>query len=196
MMLLWIFLNHLFHLCIYAHTAHTHTTQNINFEHISLEDGLSQNNVYWILQDYKGFMWIGAWYRGLNRYDGFNIKFYLPDPADSTSLLGSRVYIIFSDSKNNLWIGTDKGLNLYNREKDNFIHFKHTDIPNGFTSVTSIEEDKNGILWIATSDHGLIKFDLKADKFTHIPLKINRSSYGIEYFSKNSIYSCLNVFFL
>ncbi len=41
----------------------------MQFSHVSLKDGLSQNNVQSILQDSKGYMWF-ATESGLNRYDG------------------------------------------------------------------------------------------------------------------------------
>src|SRR3989304_6905214 len=96
----------------------------LQFRYITTNEGLSENNTASICQDHQGFIWIGTWYNGVNRYDGFDIKPYLFDPLDTNSLNGDRVFVILSDSKNNLWIGTDKGLNLYNREKDNFIRFR------------------------------------------------------------------------
>lgn len=48
---------------------------NIHFEQISLERGLSQSTVYCILQDKQGYMWIGT-EDGLNRYDGYGFKVY------------------------------------------------------------------------------------------------------------------------
>ena len=43
----------------------------VQFEHITIEDGLSQNTVISILQDSKGFLWLGT-RNGLNKYDGYN----------------------------------------------------------------------------------------------------------------------------
>ena len=44
-------------------------SQDIKFEHISVEQGLSDGKVFCILQDSKGFMWFGT-ADGLNKYDG------------------------------------------------------------------------------------------------------------------------------
>jgi len=51
----------------------TSYSQNIRFEQLSLDDGLSQSTVNVILQDHKGFLWVGT-EDGLNRYDGYNFK--------------------------------------------------------------------------------------------------------------------------
>ncbi len=167
MMLLWIFLNPLFHVCIYAHT-----TQNIDFDHISLEDGLSQNNVYWILQDYKGFMWFGT-EDGLNMYDGYKFKVFKPDPDNPHSISDGYIFSIFEDSSLTLWIGTGSGgLNRFDRETGRFKHYLHqVDNPNSlsYNCVTSIRECSKhpGKLWLGTRGGGLNKFDIKTETFTH-----------------------------
>lgn len=45
------------------------------FEHITIQEGLNDNQVYCIGQDKKGFMWVGT-PSGLHRFDGYNIKVY------------------------------------------------------------------------------------------------------------------------
>src|SRR6476661_10650132 len=57
----------------------------VQFEHLTIEDGLSQNAGLAIFQDSKGYLWIGS-QDGLNRYDGFNFKIYKHDPEDSSSI--------------------------------------------------------------------------------------------------------------
>ena len=44
--------------------------QNVRFEHLTINDGLSQGSVRRILRDKIGFMWFGT-QDGLNRYDGY-----------------------------------------------------------------------------------------------------------------------------
>ncbi len=55
-------------------------SQDIKFERISVEQGLSHSTVYCLLQDSKGFMWIGN-HRGLNRNNRNTYDFtrYFPD---------------------------------------------------------------------------------------------------------------------
>ena len=43
--------------------------KDLRVEHITQEQGLSSSNVYKIMQDDKGFIWIIT-SAGLNRYDG------------------------------------------------------------------------------------------------------------------------------
>ncbi|NIR50168.1 hypothetical protein GWO43_16825 [candidate division KSB1 bacterium] len=44
--------------------------EEVRFRHLTIDDRLSQNAVFAILQDHKGFMWFGT-KDGLNRYDGY-----------------------------------------------------------------------------------------------------------------------------
>jgi PAS domain S-box-containing protein len=142
---------------------------NIKFQHLTIEDGLSQSSVFSIIQDSQGFMWFGT-EDGLNKYDGYNFKIYRNDPDNPDSLTYSYVKVIFEDSSGNLWIGTyGGGLDKFDREKERFIHYKHESnkpytLTNNF--VTSIFEDKYGVLWVGT-EGGLNKFDKKKEKFVH-----------------------------
>ena len=42
---------------------------------------------------------------------------------DEFSLTNNSIEAIYEDKNNNLWIGTESGLNLYDRNKDRFIHY-------------------------------------------------------------------------
>ena len=64
--------------------------KDIRFTHLSTEQGLSQSRVDHMLQDRRGFIWIGT-YNGLNRYDGYRFKTYKPDPNNPNSLGGLLV---------------------------------------------------------------------------------------------------------
>ena len=59
--------------------------QNIKFDHLDINSGLSQNNVMCILQDKQGFMWFGT-RDGLNKYDGYKFTVYKNDVKDSNSI--------------------------------------------------------------------------------------------------------------
>ena len=68
--------------------------QHIKFEHLTIEDGLPQNTVFRVLQDSRGFLWVGT-ENGLCRYDGYSFKPYQYDPGDPSSLSHNRVFSFF-----------------------------------------------------------------------------------------------------
>ena len=74
----------------------------IRFDHLTSADGLSQDSVFAILQDRRGFMWFGT-QGGLNRYDGFRVTQYRHDPKKKNSLGNDFVQTLFEDSSGAIW---------------------------------------------------------------------------------------------
>lgn len=142
---------------------------SVQFEHISIESGLSQSSVLSIYQDKKGFLWF-ATYKGLNRYDGLRFKIYENDAKDPTSISKNNVEPICEDHLGYLWIGTEDGLNQFDRNTETFTTYKNDPAnPNSISAnfIRSIFEDKDGNLWIGTQEGGLNLFDRRKKEFRH-----------------------------
>jgi len=136
-------------------------TNNIRFEHLTVNDGLSSNTVNCIYQDSQGFMWFGT-AGGLSKYDGYNILIFSHDPKDSSSLSDNYVKAIQEDKHGNIWIGTSNGLNKLNPTTGNIEYFfNRMDNPNSLSSnnIMSLYIDKNDTIWIGT-DKGLNKLEI------------------------------------
>lgn len=146
---------------------------NIKFEHISIEQGLTQSNVQCIFQDREGFMWFGT-YDGLNKYDGYKIIPYRNNSDDTTSIADNYINTIYEDKSGTLWFGTrGGGLCMYDKRRDAFTTY------NGYTgflrsllsnNIKSILEDRHGNFWVGTAQ-GLYNFDRNTGKF--VPVNIN-----------------------
>ena len=141
--------------------------KQIRFEKISIENGLSQSTVTSIFQDSKGFIWLGT-EDGLNKYNGYEFIVYRHDPDDPRSISDNSIQSIHEDHNQVLWIGTNgKGLNRFDRGKEQFTHYRNDpDEPGSIPgdSVTSISNDASGRLWIGTSE-GLARFDDVSQEF-------------------------------
>ncbi|MBI3169508.1 MAG: GAF domain-containing protein, partial [Chloroflexi bacterium] len=142
--------------------------KNIRFEQISLEEGLSQSVVNVILQDRKGFLWVGT-DDGLNRYDGYNFKVFKPDTSDPFSLSDRSITDIVEDKDGKLWIATRMGgLNRYDPVSGKFSQYTHNEknsqsiISN---QITTLFVDENG-LWIGTNN-GIDFLDFDNYQFVH-----------------------------
>lgn len=134
-------------------------TPTVRFQHIGLEEGLSQNAVMHIVQDSTGFIWI-ATRDGLNRYNGYDLKVYRNDYEDSTSIYKNAIKCLKVDSKNRLWIAPENGgLILYRRKTDDFSN--EFNLINGkqFSISSNIIEDDNGLLWFCVDKVGLVKYN-------------------------------------
>ncbi|MBN1597502.1 MAG: hypothetical protein JW894_04370 [Bacteroidales bacterium] len=152
--------------------------QELKFEYLTPDDGLSQATVVSIIQDQQGFMWFGT-RNGLNKYDGYIFTHYYHDANDPASLSDNSAGVLFIDHKGNLWVGTDAGLSLYNRELDNFINFIHDESVSTSISgprVGTIYEDSKNRLWVGTHGFGINILDSDNNTFRHFRYKEDDSS--------------------
>jgi two-component system, sensor histidine kinase and response regulator len=136
------------------------------FDHLTINDGLSQGTAYCVLQDRRGFLWIGSG-DGLHRYDGTRVRIYRPSAAEN-SLWDKWIRCLFLDSRGMLWVGTPSGLNRYNPETDDFTRFKENrsdETGSQEPDVMSIAEDAKGGLWLATNGRGLNLFSPQTGSF-------------------------------
>ena len=141
----------------------------VRFEHLTIEDGLSQNAGLAIFQDSRGYLWIGT-QDGLNRYDGYGFKVYKHDPDDPNSLSHNSILSMGEDKNGSLWIGTwGGGLNRYDPTIETFTRYlPNPEDPASLSDGTiySIRSDSNGNLWIATLA-GLDRYNPETDTFEH-----------------------------
>ena len=136
------------------------------------DNPLPDQIVYGILEDIDNTLWIGTYNAGMVHYDPRTNKStrYASEADNSRSLSDNLVYSIFLDSKANLWIGTNNGLNLYDRDSDDFTCYYHDENdPATLTSntVRDIYEDRNGDFWIGTVSGGLNMLDRDTERFSH-----------------------------
>lgn len=128
--------------------------QSLKFDHLSIDQGLSQNSVICLAQDRRGFLWLGTW-DGLNRYDGYQFVTYKHRLQDSASLSSNAVSAIYEDSRGTLWVGTQQGggLNRFDDATEQFTRYR-SDPENPATlshnDIYSITEAPDGALWIGT----------------------------------------------
>ncbi|MBI5471925.1 MAG: ATP-binding protein [Ignavibacteriae bacterium] len=145
------------------------SSEEIRFEHINVDDGLSHGGIYCILKDRQGFMWFGT-AKGLNRYDGYGFRVFQEDPNDSNSLGGNLVYALLEDRDGFIWIGTvGEGLSRFDPVHEKFTRYTHTPgVPRSLSNnqVYALFQDHAGALWIGTRD-GLDRFDTRAKTFAH-----------------------------
>lgn len=151
--------------------GHDELRPTSNIKRFELQKELSGRGIKTIVQDARGFIWIGT-SNGLDRYDGNRVVAYYSDPNDSTTLGDDYVQQLFVDSDSVLWVLTPSALCRYNEQRDNFTRFVYTtQMKNTHTSNPGdIVEDAGGILWIGTPELGLYSFDRRRAAFTFHPL--------------------------
>jgi ligand-binding sensor domain-containing protein/DNA-binding CsgD family transcriptional regulator len=139
------------------------------FESITINNGLPHNTVYRIVQDKKGFMWLGT-QRGLIRYDGYECRLFGQTQVGSKGFLGQSVHALLEDKKGNLWVGTHSGdLCMREAKTGQFNYLTDTTIFKALVGkrIQTIFEDASGKIWIGTLDDGVIVYDPSVKKAKH-----------------------------
>lgn len=167
-------------LCLLISSGVSGQMQNIRFDRLNKEDGLSHTLVNDIVQDDMGYLWI-ATQDGLNRYDGYEFKIYRPG-LGKNDLLHQWITYLFKDSYGDIWIRYNKlGLTRYSPRTETFTTYLHDpEAPNSIgsdfvkTDIAHtnqiIHKDQLGQLWIATTK-GINRYRRATDDFERIRLK-------------------------
>ncbi len=159
-------------LIIFLSLSHTSVASGpaIRFEHLTIEEGLSQNTITAIIQDRNGFLWFGT-RDGLNRFDGYDFKVFRNDPKNNGSISDNYIWSLYEDAQGVLWVGTrGGGLNKYDPETEYFERLNHRPNDNKSLSdngVRTIFEDHRGVLWIGTDTGGLNRYNPFDGSFKH-----------------------------
>ena len=118
--------------------------ENIRFDHIGVNEGLSKSTVFCIFQDSKGFMWFGT-QEGLNRYDGQSFIIYKDSNTKvENGAFGNVINDISEDRNGKIWIGTDKGLIKFDPTLEKFYGIADWQYDE---DVRAICVDEKGRLW-------------------------------------------------
>ena len=158
-------------------------------------------NVYHIMEDSKGNLWFSTKGDGLVRAErnpssalGFNFTRFRSDERNPSSLAGNEVYYTYEDSHHRIWVALfGGGLNLVTTNKgivsfkNKFNSFRHYPKFGLYMEVRNIAEDKDGRIWVGTSD-GLMSFDSNFKSPEQIDFEIYRNESAGSNISDNDIY--------
>ena len=161
-----------------------------NYQFQSIQEASSQRAISSINQDQNGFIWVGTNGAGLYRYDGVHYYVYEYNAKANSTINSNLIFATYVDSKNKLWVGTDEGLCLYNRDLDNFTKINIQDVvAKGYSepiTVKTINEDRQGNLILGTYGFGAFKLNTKTFQVSLIQSSLlRRSSLRVNCSAKN-----------
>ena len=151
--------------------------QNTQLRPYTIEDGLPQSQVYDIVQDDIGFLWLGTQGGGLANFDGNEFQVW----KESDGLLSNYIDALFFKN-DSLFIGNKRGLSI--KLKNKFINFEAPPIHQIYTS-----EDKTYVatkkgIYLFTRAKGLEKLSINAE--------IDNSSINAIYFDASFFWLATN----
>ena len=156
----------LFFLLFFILILHSFASIEIRSKQITTSNGLANNSVRYILQDSKGFIWMGT-LNGLCRYDGNSFITFKPQFGDKISLIDHRIYDLGEDKNGFLWINTSAELySCYDLKHDCFVDFTG----NGELRQTYSKKiiAKNGDVWLWNSGNGCRQVKYENGKFSSL----------------------------
>lgn len=148
----------------FSHCFSALTAQEIQFEHLTVNDGLAHSDAMDIVQGSDGFIWI-ATNNGVDRHDGYGLKHYRMPPSNPTGVTSNRVHVLFVDLNGLLWAGTENaGIYYYDQRTDQFYspafdtnQVSHDQLLKQLNNanIKSITMDQRHRMWVATMKHGV-----------------------------------------
>jgi len=158
--------------CLSLYSQVSDPSSDFNF--VSINGEIPEVGITSITQDEKGIIWIGTLGTGLYSFDGIEYSEYKHVLNDTTTLSSNMVRASLVDSKDRLWVATENGLNLYNRDKNTFSRIYLNRKKPSKDYITSIHQDSRNNLVIGTEAAGT--FLLRLDDFSILKLKTSEIS--------------------
>lgn len=142
------------------------------FEKISLRSATDRKIKNHLILDIKpahteANLWVGT-ETGLYQIEYSNSSSALVE-SNSKGFSNKVIKCVYPDQSNQVWLGTDFGLNVYDQEtKESQSHFHNPQRPYSITNnvIWQIFEDKGGILWFCTSN-GLSRLNMYNNYYSY-----------------------------
>ena len=156
-----------YHMGIQHYDPREQTFTNYNWNNVK---GLPRR--YWTARDDgQGNLYVGHVLDGLSIIDmkKMILRNFRHDPNDPNSIPGDEVYSICIDHNKNVWVGTNKGIALFNPDTQQFTVFRHKKDDDDSLlpgTVMDIKQMKNGEIWFATSMGGISILNMQSNTFT------------------------------
>ena len=128
--------------------------------------GFGSDHIWSVADGGNGILYIG------HAREGFSVlhikekraKNFINNPLLPNSLPGNDVHCVYKDRTGNIWVGTNKGLALFNPINENFISFAKNKGPLS-NSIFDIRQFDGNKLWVATEFGGIVILDLSQQLF-------------------------------
>ncbi len=115
--------------------------QQYGFRQYSLAEGVAQSQVFALLEDHQGYLWLGTQGGGVNRWDGLGFQRY----SVKDGLASGKIHCLAQRRNREIWIGTSSGFSRYDGAS-----FQSYDFSTGRLAVYAMCEGVDQ-MWLGTS---------------------------------------------
>ncbi|RTE87055.1 MULTISPECIES: ligand-binding sensor domain-containing diguanylate cyclase [Gammaproteobacteria] len=142
---------YLFSISVHAHEdiPRSHTNEYFT-ETWTTRDGLPHNTINSIAQTEDGYIWLATW-EGVSRYNGRSFQVF--ERNEETGFADAGIHALAVRDDGHLVVGGARGA------LHQYFQNKWSDLPQPEALVTSIEEDRHGVLWVATQGNGVYRVE-------------------------------------
>ena len=170
-----------------------------NAKHYTVEEGLSNRDVYAIHQDRDGFIWVGT-KNGLNRFDGNSFKVF---SKEKDGLASNVVHHILEDDAGKLWLfevanwfhsNSPIHISILDPESNQILPFEtyfKDNLPFTTKDIFQFLAGETGELFITTQDRQLFTYRSNSG-FQAISTNFEATSFRIYHSSLNTIWGTLS----
>ena len=127
------------------------------FEELPNLENLSSKEVSSMTIQNDSILWVGTFKDGLNKINLITKKVTALTHGSHTHFPSGIINKLYTDSQNNLWIGSREGLQLITNKGDTLnLNKSHSPISGlSDNDIISLKDDQKGNLWIGTRNGGL-----------------------------------------
>ena len=156
----------------------TFSVKAFNLRKINNAENLASSNVFSLYQDAKGLMWIGT-SRGLDIYDGKQVKLYNPGDAENF-FTGCRIDRIEQTDDETLWLQTYYG--LHKIESGTSTH----ELFDMFNRIAFLDSDRTGNVYLVQGNNCIYYKQKQAKQFEQIFIPDLRANEIVDFFMDDS----------
>ena len=126
--------------------------QEYNFLNYNVDEGLAQSQVRDILQDKRGFLWIGTKGGGISQFDGMRFR----NSNRYDGLFANEIVDLMEDSRGRIWITHPSGVTLYDGYEFSVIGPRQG---LHLSEGVRVAEDSTGQIWLSGLKDGVCAYN-------------------------------------
>ncbi len=130
-----------------------------------------------VMEDSRGIIWLSTAAAGLLKYDpsANRFEYITATPGNKISLqYNQQINTIFQDRDENIWLGTDKGISVFNPYDEHFTVLHNTDagplVKTG-AEISSVIETGSNDIWVGSWGGGITRYDSTLKVSGHVFFK-------------------------